>query len=104
MAVGLIVLVFVLALMILFSPIFFVFILPCIVVVKCRQITNTKAHVIKMTDGEDDSVEQEEMPLKPTNFVASELQENGAAAVIREQPKRIEEESSIGTESNPSAV
>lgn len=82
-ALGLIVLTFLLAAMILFSPIFIVLVLPCICLVKC---TKKDPNVIKINQEE----QAEQVPLRPTNLSAQE--NNGAAAVITNQPFRIEEE------------
>ena len=62
-AIGLIVLTFFLALMLLFLPVFIVFILPCAIVYQCKQIR--KAKVIKIQDIEETGSLHESEELHP---------------------------------------
>ena len=86
-AFGLIVLTLMIALMLIFLPVFLVFILPCAVVLQCRRIRKEK--VIKIQEVNDESgsgVHQEELhPLKDTD----EKTVTNAADLGREETKAV---------------
>ena len=66
-AFGLIVLTLMIALMLIFLPVFLVFILPCAVVLQCRRIRKEKVIKIQEVNDESGSVHEEELhPLKDT--------------------------------------